>query len=82
VISEICIIGRLSEHLRALNAKLIEKVDQLAAAERRTAEALTLLETLQSTAPVGLGFVDREFRIRQMNESLASVNGLPVESAG
>ncbi|MDQ1696190.1 MAG: hypothetical protein QOJ03_1543 [Frankiaceae bacterium] len=67
------------KHLRALNAKLIEKVDQLAAAERRTAESLTLLETLQSTAPVGLGFVDREFRIRQMNESLASVNGLPVE---
>ena len=67
------------EHLRVLNAKLIEKVDQLAAAERRTAESLTLLETLQSTAPVGLGFVDREFRIRQMNESLASVNGLPVE---
>jgi PAS domain S-box-containing protein len=67
------------EHLRVLNAKLIEKVDQLAAAERRTAESLTLLETLQSTAPVGLGFVDREFRIRQMNEALASVNGLPVE---
>ena len=61
------------------DAKLIEKVDRLAAAERETAEALTLLETLQSTAPVGLGFVDREFRIRQMNESLASVNGLPVE---
>lgn len=67
------------KHLRVLNAKLIEKVDQLGAAERRTAESVTLLETLQSTAPVGLGFVDREFRIRQMNEALASVNGLPVE---
>ncbi len=66
------------EHLRVMNAKLIQKVNQLEAAEKRTAESLTLLETLQSTAPVGFGFVDREFRIRRMNETLAAINGAPL----
>ena len=45
----------------------------------RAAEALSLLETLQSSAPVGLGFVDREFRILHINEMLAAVNGSDVE---
>jgi PAS domain S-box-containing protein len=53
--------------------------EELRQAQRQTAESLTLLETLQSTAPVGFGFVDRDFRIRQMNETLAAVNSLPVE---
>jgi PAS domain S-box-containing protein len=79
------------EHLRVLNAKLIQKINELESvdhdhnrvvlleAERRTAESLTLLETLQTTAPVGFGFVDRQFRIRRMNEPLALVNGASVE---
>ena len=79
------------EHLRVLNAKLVQKIDQLEAidhaqsrvllleAERRTAESLTLLETLQTTAPVGFGFVDRDFRIQRMNATLAAVNGAPPE---
>lgn len=45
----------------------------------QTAESLSLLETLQSAAPVGFGFVDRDFRIVRMNEMLASVNGMPVD---
>ena len=51
----------------------------LVEAERSTAESLTLLETLMSTAPVGLGFIDREFRIIRMNSQLAAVNGASVE---
>jgi diguanylate cyclase (GGDEF)-like protein/PAS domain S-box-containing protein len=51
----------------------------LRASERRTTESLSLLETLQSTAPVGLGFVDREFRVLHMNDALAAVNGIPSE---
>ncbi len=31
------------------------------------------------TAPIGFGFVDRDFRIRQMNETLAAVHGIPAE---
>jgi PAS domain S-box-containing protein len=81
------------EHLRVLNAKLIQTVEELEAAnreharlhqelrrsERETAESLSLLETLQSSAPVGFGFVDREFRVRLMNDRLAAVNGVSVD---
>jgi PAS domain S-box-containing protein len=32
-----------------------------------------------TAAPVGFGFVDRDFRIRRLNETLAAVNGLPLD---
>jgi len=67
------------EHLRVLNGMLIEKIEQLEESERRGAETLTLLETLQSSAPVGFGFLDREFRTVRANETLAEIHGLPVE---
>jgi PAS domain S-box-containing protein len=80
------------EQLQVLNQKLVQKAieldvanrlhdelqEHLRAAQREAAETLTLLETIQSTAPAGLGFVDREFRIIRMNETLASVTGLPL----
>lgn len=47
--------------------------------ERESTESLTLLETLQSTAPVGFGFVDRDFRFVRVNEMLAAINGASVE---
>ena len=59
-------------------SEYIEHVRVLADSERRAAEALSLLETLQSSAPVGLGFVDRDFRILHINEPLAAVNGSNV----
>jgi PAS domain S-box-containing protein len=46
---------------------------------RRSEESLILIETLQSTAPVGFAFVDREFRIVRINQTLAEVNGAPLE---
>jgi PAS domain S-box-containing protein len=81
------------QQLRVLNAELVQKINEfetltaeqearnqeLSRSERETAESLALLETLQSTAPVGFGFVDREFRMRRMNAALAGVNGLPLE---
>lgn len=81
------------QQLRFLNDRLVQKAIELEVAnreqadlqkhlreaDREAAESLTLLETLQSAAPVGLGFVDREFRIVRMNEKLAAVNGLPLE---
>jgi diguanylate cyclase (GGDEF)-like protein/PAS domain S-box-containing protein len=48
--------------------------DGLRDAERRTSDTLQLLEILQSEAPVGFGFIDREFRVRHMNETLAAMN--------
>jgi PAS domain S-box-containing protein len=83
------------EHQRVLNAKLLAQVkelervnheqqrlhEQLLKSQRETAESLILLETLQQTAPVGIAFVDRDFRIQHMNEKLAAMKGVAVERA-
>jgi PAS domain S-box-containing protein/putative nucleotidyltransferase with HDIG domain len=50
----------------------------LGRAERDSAEALTLLDTLQSTAPVGFLFVDRDFRYVRVNEAAAAIGGVSV----
>ena len=42
-------------------------------------KTLSLLETLQASAPVGFGFVDREFRQVRINEALAVTTSLTVE---
>ena len=47
-------------------------------AEHNSAEALRLLERLQSDAPVGFGFVDTEFRVRHLNATMAALNGATV----
>ena len=47
-------------------------------AQPATAETLALLETLQLKAPVGFGFVDRQFRIVRLNERLAAITGSTV----
>jgi len=66
------------EHLRVLNTKLDQKIDELHDVERQATESLTLLEAIQSSAPVGFGFVDREYRLRRVNDVLAAVGGAPV----
>ena len=55
----------------------VQDVTALPESQRRTAESLTLMETLQSAAPVGFAFVDRDCRIVRINETLAEVNGAP-----
>jgi PAS domain S-box-containing protein len=57
----------------------VQDVTELAEAMRESQESLTLVETLQSSAPVGFAFVDREFRIVRINQALAEVNGAPLE---
>jgi PAS domain S-box-containing protein len=57
----------------------VQDVTELAEAVRESEESLTLVETLQSTAPVGFAFIDREFRIVRINQALAEVNGAPLE---
>ncbi|MEP7036311.1 MAG: EAL domain-containing protein [Actinomycetota bacterium] len=52
---------------------------ELRRARRTGAEMSALLEMLESNAPVGFGFVDREFRMIRVNETLAVFNGLTVE---
>lgn len=53
--------------------------EELRQSEQRTAESLTLLETLQSTAPVGFAFVNRDYRYVRVNEALAAINGPSVK---
>ena len=48
-------------------------------AQQATDEALSMLDTLQSTDAVGLGFIDSEFRIIRLNPMLAAINGGTVE---
>ncbi len=57
----------------------VQDVTALRESERRTTESLTLMETLQSAAPVGFAFVDRDCRIIRVNETLAAVNGAPPD---
>ncbi len=63
-------------------ARLIGSVQDLTdtlEAQRKLAESLTLVEAMQSGAPVGFAFVDTDFRLVQMNQTLAEVNGSPAE---
>ncbi|NJK46908.1 PAS domain-containing protein [Candidatus Gracilibacteria bacterium] len=39
-----------------------------------------LLDSMLSSSPVGLAFLDRELRYIHVNEALATINGLPLES--
>jgi PAS domain S-box-containing protein len=57
----------------------VEHVRTLRESVRRIGEVQATLETLQSSAPVGLGFVNREFRLIHINEMLAAVNGSTVQ---
>jgi len=53
--------------------------ESLREANQETVEAISILDALQSTTSIGLGFVDREFRILRVNSMLAAVNGGTVE---
>lgn len=57
----------------------VQDLTDLVEAQRKMAESLTLMEAMQSGAPVGYAFVDTDFRIVQLNETLAEVNGSPAE---
>jgi PAS domain S-box-containing protein len=48
------------------------------AARLETEESLALLDTLLSSAPVGMGLVDRQLRYRRVNDRLAAINGVPA----
>lgn len=55
----------------------------LRAAERRTAESLSVLEMWQSKSPVGMALIDREGRYLRINDMLADMGGVsPVEHIG
>jgi PAS domain S-box-containing protein len=57
----------------------VQDLTDLVEAQRKMAESLTLMEAMQSDAPVGFAFLDTDFRIVQLNQTLAEVNGSPAE---
>lgn len=52
---------------------------QLADSRRHAGQSLAMLETLLSSAPFGIAFVDLDCRILHINGILASVNGASIE---
>jgi PAS domain S-box-containing protein len=59
----------------------VQDVTEMIAAGRDSAESLTLVETLESTAPVSFGFVDRGFRIVRVNQRMLETLGCTEEEA-
>ncbi|WP_073559010.1 PAS domain-containing protein [Archangium sp. Cb G35] len=55
------------------------EVTELVRERRRAEEALALLDTLLTTAPVAMSFLDRDLRYVRVNQMLADVLGLPIE---
>jgi diguanylate cyclase (GGDEF)-like protein/PAS domain S-box-containing protein len=53
--------------------------ERLRRADRETTQTATILDTLMATAPVGFGYVDRDFRVVRLNVKLASINGSTIE---
>ena len=62
------------------NVLSFEDVSRVTAAERERTESLALLDALFESAPVGLGYFDRDLRYVRVNERLAQINGVPVEA--
>jgi PAS domain S-box-containing protein len=49
-------------------------------AEERAAESAARVDTLLRTAPIGLAFFDTRLRYVMLNDTLAAINGQPVEA--
>ena len=52
---------------------------ELRESRTRLAEQLAELNALYESAPIGLGFFDREYRYVRINDELAAINGVPAE---
>jgi PAS domain S-box-containing protein len=46
--------------------------------ERSSGEAHALLDALVTAAPIGLGFIDTDFRYVRVNDALAEIDGVPA----
>lgn len=55
------------------------QISDLREAHRLAEERLSTLETLHRSAPVGLSFMDRDFRVLHLNSMLADLIGSTVE---
>jgi PAS domain S-box-containing protein len=58
------------------NAELYRNAES---ARRQAQESFAVLDAVFATAPVGLAFMDTEYRYVRVNDALAEVNGRPAE---
>src|SRR2546423_6083080 len=58
------------------NARLFRETQ---AARRDAQDSLAVVDAVFGAAPVGLAFMDTNFRFVRVNEALATINGLPAE---
>lgn len=54
------------------------QAESLAQAHRQLEESYAILDTLLKSSPIGLAFVDPQFRFVRVNERLAATNGVPL----
>jgi len=76
------IAARLTARVVELRERLGETLmveQDLEDAESAGAAFAALMEALQSSAPVGLACLDRDFRFVRVNDALAEMNRLPVD---
>jgi PAS domain-containing protein len=61
-----------------LTESLRQTKEAAEAANRAKQEQLEELELVYQMTPVGLGLIDRDYRIVRVNEKLAAISGVPV----
>jgi len=74
--------GRISEWV-GVHTDISERraaEEALNEARARQEETLALLESMLQYAPIGFAFFDRQYRYLRINETLAAINGVPVET--
>jgi PAS domain S-box-containing protein len=64
--------------LAQVNRRLKRELAERQRLQQITTEALALLDTLQKHAPIGIAFLDRDYRFQRVNDELAAINGIPV----
>ncbi len=53
----------------------VDALERLQASQRSSARALSLLEALESSAPIGIAFLDAELRFARVNDTFAALAG-------
>ena len=64
---------------KASEETLRKRAVVLAESQRKTLEALALVDALISNAPIGMAYYDPDLRFVRLNQALADINGLPLE---
>lgn len=66
--------------LAEMNEHLQRELAERLRLQQTTTETLARLDSLQKHAPIGIAFMDRDFRFQRINDELAAINGLPVQA--